>query len=230
MGIDEQKPVGRRGLFRQLLAEGLGSVEKAGREVGQKVTQGLDLAKKLTGRAEPEPPPPAPTIDLTRYLRPPGAVDQFTFSQVCSRCGLCEKACPADAIGLEINRAGGLPFIVAREQPCVICSDLSCMKVCPTGALKLVEHPSQIRMGVAAVDHFACLRCTWREDQPPQDCRLCIEVCPLGEAAIGLDVHDMVTVRDGCTGCGLCEHRCPTEPPAIWVESYYDPAHDMLQD
>lgn len=225
------RPVDRRAFFRGLLRRGMDTLEEAGKNLGKQVIHSLEQAKVI------EPAKPDYSMAYTpyaatyvRYLRPPGARSEWELSDVCSRCGKCVDACPADAIKLAPEKAGGLPHIVAREQPCVVCNDLSCMKVCPTGALQLVGDPKYIRMGMAIVDHHTCVRSDWREDRPAEDCTLCIDVCPFGDKAIGLDYHGMIEVRDGCTGCGLCESRCPTEPASIWVEEAYDAMHDRWHD
>ena len=149
-----------------------------------------------------------------RLLRPPGALPPGEFESVCSRCAKCVEVCPADAI--KIDPAGllaeGLPYIVAADQPCVVCSDLSCMKNCPSGALKLVDIAA-IRMGTAKTHHATCLR------SHGEECRLCVEACPLGETAITISptTGKVRVKKDGCIGCGLCESRCPTEPRSIFV-------------
>jgi ferredoxin-type protein NapG len=165
------------------------------------------------------------------WLRPPGALQQTDFADRCSRCGDCVAACPAQCIELDTPQnldedrppmAGGLPYIVAREKPCVVCDELACMAACPTGALTQVQSASQIRMGSARVDHVRCLRTAPADGDTElsadgEDCRICIEQCPLAEEAIGLDAGGLVEVRAGCIGCGVCEWACPTEPASIAV-------------
>jgi ferredoxin-type protein NapG len=218
-----QSSVGRRDFFRKLLMHGIDKLQ--------------DVGKQIQDRARIFEPPPAPTPAYTpatyepppRYLRPPGALPELEFLDACSRCGKCVEACPADCIVIEKDKAGGRPFIKARAAPCVVCDDLSCMKVCPTGALKLVEDRAQIRMGYATVDHWRCLRGesgeydheTGQVKISGEDCRVCIAQCPFGEDAIGVDqYHGTIEVREGCTGCGVCERACPTEPASIWVEPH----------
>jgi MauM/NapG family ferredoxin protein len=230
---DDEKRLARRGFFRRLVIHSLDAAEEVGKQMGKQVLNSLEQANIL----KPKEPDYSDYNDsytdqyqYERFLRPPGAMAEWEFTDMCARCGHCVDACPADAIKIDPDKASGAPHIVARNQACVICDDLSCMKVCPSGALTLVESPEKIHMGIAMVDQHTCLRSDWEEDRPAQDCKICIEVCPFGEKAIGLDFHDQIEVREACTGCGLCENRCPTETAAIWVEESYDSMHDHYHD
>ncbi|MEA2735072.1 MAG: ferredoxin-type protein NapG, partial [Humisphaera sp.] len=108
--------------------------------------------------------------------------------------------------------ANGAPYIVAAEAPCVACDGLHCMQNCPSGALvftPLVE----IDIGTAEWKPQLCTRTVLGDD-----CRICVDQCPLGSAALVLDEAGRVKViEDGCIGCGVCEHYCPTEPKSIVV-------------
>ncbi len=162
----------------------------------------------------------ADKIDLTdatprTLLRPPGAIREAEFLEVCYRCGNCAEVCPADAIKLyacdddQLNRT---PVIDPDIAACVICDDLACMNGCPSGALVLVDSPHSIRMGLAVMTHSVCVR------SHGEDCTKCIELCPLGESAIRLDASGKVEVLDpGCVGCGVCQFHCPTDPKAITI-------------
>lgn len=219
-----QDAINRRRFFRKLFLRGLDSAEGAVKKVGQRFEQAMgplgDAASAPAKQIEPAPGDacgerePAGTqalVPSARFLRPPGAAFESEMATLCSRCGKCVEACPAQCIKLDASVAGGLPHIVARSSPCVVCDDLACMKACPTGALKLVESVANIRMGIAAVDHARCLRTNG------EYCTLCITPCPVGEAAIGIDAHSQVRIRPGCIGCGICERACPTEPASVWV-------------
>lgn len=196
----------RRDFFRRLLLRGVEQVEKAGQAVGRRLTVAAHDNSAVT------------------YLRPPGALAQPAFADVCSRCARCVQVCPAQCIVIDHEVAGGLPHIVARQDPCVLCDELSCMKACPSGALVLVEQVSQIKMGLAVVDHKRCLR---RPDQisatPASsgsggaDCQSCVVDCPLSGVAIGIGTDGRIEVRPGCVGCGVCERVCPTEPASITI-------------
>jgi Pyruvate/2-oxoacid:ferredoxin oxidoreductase delta subunit len=66
-------------------------------------------------------------------------------------------------------------------------------------------------MGTAKLD---ALRCVAYHGQP---CDLCFKQCPIPGAII-IDADARVRVDEPlCTGCGLCEHVCPTEPASIRV-------------
>ena len=214
------KPIGdRRAFFRSLMLRGLDQAEKATDAVQKRF-------ERLTGPIEPDASPSThePSIDPPeRFLRPPGALPAEQFAETCSGCADCVVACPAQCIVIDADVADGLPFIVPRESPCVVCTDLSCMKVCPTGALELVEKTSDIDMGVAIFEYDTCLRNPSNSvDDGSEDCTLCIVHCPEEDAAIGLDDDGKIEVREGCIGCGVCERACPTEPASIWIKPVND--------
>jgi MauM/NapG family ferredoxin protein len=156
-------------------------------------------------------------IDLTAVrttLRPPGALAEGEFLDTCFRCGRCADSCPANAIYLSLSSNAllkGTPCVDPDRQACVICDELACMKVCPSGALRLVDR-LEIRMGLANVDQDQCVR------SRGESCTICIDKCPIGPVAIRLDDAGAVRVIDpraagqGCTGCGVCQQHCPTRP------------------
>jgi MauM/NapG family ferredoxin protein len=153
----------------------------------------------------------SPSIQ-TAYLRPPGALAEREFRDTCSRCGTCVAVCPAQAIKLDTTgvHGKGVPYIVPSEMPCVACDSLACMHNCPSGALVFAPL-ADIDMGTAGWQEHLCVRRTG------EDCRLCADQCPLGTAAIVIDGWRVKVIEDGCIGCGVCEHACPTEPKSIVV-------------
>ena len=229
---DPPVPVDRRAFFRRLLLHGLNKAEDAGQRVANRfgLPWLLEEGHALAPRSDSGPGAPGDSRGAlpTRFLRPPGACDEVDFRLTCSGCSACVEACPAQCIKIEpvpdealVDGPGappwglGLPFIIARQSPCVVCDDLSCMKVCPTDALTLVASPRDIDMGTAVMDFQRCLR---GESGEGEECQLCIRDCPQGDEALGLGEDGRIEVRSGCIGCGVCERVCPTEPASIVVE------------
>ncbi len=149
-------------------------------------------------------------------LRPPGALPEKEFLDTCYRCGNCVDVCPARAIrtmSAEEADGAGMPYIDPDLAACVVCDELACMKACPSGALRLVADPGDIHIGLAHVDQDVCVR------KRGEDCTLCLDKCPVGTDAIGINKRGVVQVEpDGCVGCGVCQFYCPTTPKAIVVE------------
>ncbi len=162
-------------------------------------------------------------------IRPPGALAEEDFLEVCLKCGVCMKACPTGGLQPALGQAGieGLwtPVLIPRlgycEQGCVLCG-----QVCPSGAVakltvaEKVGRPPEVepvRIGSAFIDRGRCL--PWSVDTP---CIVCEEVCPTTPKAVYFK-PETVVVRDGsqrtlqrpqvdltrCWGCGVCEARCP---------------------
>ena len=197
--IDDLPPHDRRRFFRAGLLKLVGPLAAA-------------VEKRL----------PAEFTTIRTSLRPPGALSEKAFLDTCFRSGACADACPANAIVLSVSddaRTNGTPYVEPNTQACVVCDELACMKVCPSGALRLVGR-LEIRMGLARVDYETCVR------TKGEDCTECVDQCPLGSVALRLDERGRVEVIDpagtgeGCTGCGVCQQVCPTKPKAIRIEPY----------
>jgi MauM/NapG family ferredoxin protein len=148
-------------------------------------------------------------------LRPPGALREVDFLETCHRCGACVEVCPASAIfpwSSGDPETEETPIIDPDQAACVVCDGLDCMHVCPSGALRLVGSAADIRMGMAHVSRDLCVR------SRGEDCTICIDRCPLGQAAIRMGDDAMPQVLDpGCVGCGVCQLFCPTRPRAITI-------------
>jgi ferredoxin-type protein NapG len=149
-------------------------------------------------------------------LRPPGAVPEAEFLSRCYRCGNCVEVCPAKAIH-PMNRAdvekAGTPYIDPDLAACVLCDQLACTKTCPSGALQVVADRRRVKMGIACIDRYACLR------RSSDLCTICLDTCPLGREAIDLSDGGEIEVKPAsCAGCGVCQFNCPVRPRAITVD------------
>ena len=162
-------------------------------------------------------------------IRPPGALDEPDFLAKCLKCGACMKVCPTGGLQPALYEAGvegfWSPILIPRigycESSCTLCG-----QVCPTGAithLKLADKVGNmpekppVRIGSAFFDKGRCL--PWGYGT---ECIVCEEVCPTSPKAIYFKL-EAITTRDGkqktlkfpyvdldyCTGCGICETRCP---------------------
>jgi polyferredoxin len=184
-------------------------------------------------------------------IRPPGALGEAGFLSRCITCGACAASCPTGVIRSDIGATGieGLftPILDMRRGWCEP-SCIRCGEVCPTAAIGIVEPeakqaiggPAEVTIGTAFVDRGRCL--PWGMETP---CIVCEEMCPTSPKAIWLATvetkgrnGESLTLQrpsvrpDLCTGCGLCENRCPVgEQAAIQVSSIgesRDPANQML--
>lgn len=218
LGMSNDKPVNRRAFFREGLRGLLGPLSKVVGPVERAAEQLSRL--ELHPHRHPNPtPPPAPaappprSVPLQLWLRPPGALQEDRFVETCSRCGNCERVCPAHAIRIDHTgeQGAGAPYIDADTMSCVVCDGLLCMQNCPSGALVSVPK-MEIDMGTAVWHYEDCLR-----SRNGEDCTICIDQCPLGADAIELRGNDIHVLEDGCIGCGVCQHYCPTTPKSIKV-------------
>jgi ferredoxin len=203
--MSDDRPMNRRSFFRR----GLGELLKPLANAIAPVESTLRELEKLD-RASPAP---KNTVSLDLWLRPPGALPEAQLQSTCSKCAKCVDVCPAAAIKLDpTGRLGnGVPYIEPDTLACIVCEGLQCMNHCPTGAL--VPTPLiDIDMGTAVWRSESCVR-----ETEGRDCTICVDQCPLGQAAIKLEGNEIAVNPHGCVGCGLCQQYCPTAPRSIVV-------------
>lgn len=156
-------------------------------------------------------------------LRPPGAVEESKFMELCIRCARCIEVCPYDSI----KRADiferlqiGTPYIFAEEKGCYLC--MKCPSVCPTGALdNNLKEPEKVEMGIAVINQETCLNFKYYLDEKAGIteegllCSFCYDVCPLRDKAIVMEHFILPVITDECVGCGVCTEKCPTTPKSV---------------
>ena len=131
----------------------------------------------------------------------------------CDHCGKCVDACQTNALSLlgeEWGTLAGTPVIEPRRFPCWLSADMPCIPACPTGALVPIAR-TEVRLGLAVLDTGRCL------PYHGVACDRCGSLCPVKGAILVVDGKPSV-VDDVCTGCGVCEHVCPTDPASIRVK------------
>jgi len=151
-----------------------------------------------------------------RLIRPPGALPEEKFVSLCSGCGECLKVCPNNALQSTLLEAGlaGLytPRLVSRigycEEFCNFCG-----RVCPTEAIRSlpIEEKRLIQMGVAHIDKTRCI--AWDTDKI---CLVCNEQCSY-QAIVGDEKKRPIVKEEKCTGCGICENKCPVDGEAAII-------------
>jgi len=151
-------------------------------------------------------------------LRPPYAVSDADFVDLCDRSGRCIKACPE---GIVVRGSGQFPTIDFSRGECTFCLD--CVKACQSGALKnessgATHSENQLNISepepwdYKAVIDANCLSANG------VTCRVCGDVCDTRaikfRLALGGKAFPEITLID-CTGCGACVAPCPTKSITI---------------
>jgi len=150
------------------------------------------------------------TLKNNRLIRPPGSLPEDEFVTVCTGCGQCLKVCPNNALQSSLLEAGLAGLYTPRLVPRIgYCEEFCnfCGRVCPTAAIKPlpVEEKRLIQMGVAHINKTRCI--AWDTDKI---CLVCNEQCSY-QAIIGDEKKRPIIKEEECTGCGICENKCPVD-------------------
>lgn len=149
-----------------------------------------DFFSTLLGRRS-TPDHKGASLLIDRVARPPGALAEDTFRQLCEGCGLCVAACPNFVIQLN----GRWPELCLDYNHCLLCN--KCSNACPTGALL-----PAVTTGLLPLFSAQC------RSRLLGYCELCVESCPAH--AISCVAQQKPTVDTAlCNGCGVCRANCP---------------------
>ncbi len=151
-----------------------------------------------------------------RLIRPPGALSEEQFVSVCSGCGECLKVCPNNALQSTLLEAGLAGLYTPRLVPRIgYCEEFCnfCGRVCPTEAILLlsIEEKRLLQMGVAHIDKTRCI--AWDTEKI---CLVCNEQCSY-QAIVGDEKKRPIVKEEKCTGCGICENKCPVDGEAAII-------------
>jgi|GEM_PF-686409 len=209
--MDDKKPFSRRQLLRSKL--GLGLAQSIGYAMGQAHGVSKHIEKSIR---EPVPPSP-PVPEFAVFLRPPGAIDEISFSAQCTKCNACIDACPPKTLvkltagGGAFGKAYGTPVLDPNLGGCTMCEDRPCTTACVDAGVDILDGLQPMKMGLALVHRSGC------RSQIGQECTMCLDACPI-DNTLTQDWRKIPVVdSDLCTGCGLCVHSCPVDPIAISI-------------
>ena len=133
-------------------------------------------------------------------IRPPWALSENHFTDVCSRCGDCLKVCPEHILTQE---ATGFPLVDFSKGECSFCE--ACVSICKTGALVKTDAVAKPWTIVAHIKPD-CLA------KKGVECRVCGENCETQAIRFHyvLRAAAQAEIKESsCTGCGACVSVCP---------------------
>jgi ferredoxin-type protein NapF len=151
-----------------------------------------------------------------RLIRPPGSLPEEKFVSVCTGCGECLKVCPNNALQSTLLEAGLAGLYTPRLVPRIgYCEEFCnfCGRICPTEAIRplQIEEKRLLQMGVAHINKTRCI--AWDTEKI---CLVCNEQCSY-RAIVGDEKKRPIIKEEKCTGCGICENKCPVDGEAAII-------------
>lgn len=144
--------------------------------------------------------------DAAAAPRPPWSLrPDSAFTEHCTRCGDCVRACPR---GVLSAGDGGFPQISFAAAGCSLCGD--CATACPTHAIDRAASPIAFVWRVQ-IDAGCLNRCG-------VECRVCGDACEARALRFVPTRGGIAQLRfdtAACTGCGNCVAVCPVRAIAL---------------
>ena len=138
------------------------------------------------------------SVSIVPPLRPPGAIAESLFTDKCTGCGDCVKACPQ---GIVFRGSAGYPEVDLNKAECTFCEQ--CIDSCQEDALQHAVQPPW-RWHLRLQDN-----CLARQQVV---CQTCGDVCVAEAIRFRPQLRSVATPqidKDACTGCGACVAACP---------------------
>ncbi len=139
-----------------------------------------------------------------RPFRPPWALEEFDFTETCTRCGECITHCPEKIL---LEGRGKFPVVEFRRGECTFCEE--CVTRCEPKALRFLseeDHGTPWDLEVR-VNH-TCIA------QKGVVCQICGDQCLEGVFRFRPRVGGALQMEmsaERCTGCGSCIAPCPVD-------------------
>ena len=139
-------------------------------------------------------------------LRPPWAITETLFTDICTNCGECISQCPTNII--KQGRAN-FPVVDFSSGECIFCEQ--CVDVCKPKALLKSDNNKPWSL-TASIKKDICITYQGVE------CRSCYDPCEARAIKMpprlgGISTPEIMI--DNCTGCGACFSVCPVDAVTI---------------
>jgi len=139
-------------------------------------------------------------------LRPPWAVTESLFTEICNHCGDCISQCPTKIIK---SARANFPVVDFSAGECLFCEQ--CVDVCKPKALLKTRNKLPWILK-ASIQTECCIAHNGVE------CRGCCDPCEsraitMPPRAGGVSIP--VLNSNHCTGCGACIAACPVQAISI---------------
>ena len=144
-------------------------------------------------------------------IRPPWALEENQFVEICTGCGECVDHCPSAILRKD---RGGFPAVDFSAGQCEFCAE--CVSHCQTGALLLRKNPTDTPWQLKAVIGEQCL--TFQSVV----CRTCVEQCESFAIEFRMNAGRVPRPEldlSQCNGCGACYGSCPVNAISIRMQT-----------